>query len=62
MPQKTYLVRLKLSRASFRQVEVASAEIPGDHLAFLNSEGQLVALFLMELVESCNEIDDAEPL
>jgi hypothetical protein len=35
------------------QVFVASsAEIQGDHIALLNSNGQLTALLLMEIVES----------
>jgi hypothetical protein len=31
-------------------------EFYGEHLAFLNAEGKLAALFLMEIVESWNEI------
>jgi hypothetical protein len=30
----------------------ASAEFHGEHIALLNSRGKLVALFLMEIVES----------
>jgi hypothetical protein len=61
MPEKTYLVRLKVSRAAFQQVKAVRAEIHGDHLVFVNSDGKLAALFLMEIVESWNEISDGTP-
>jgi len=60
MPDKNYLVRLKAPRFPFHLVRAARAEIQGEHLVFLNSEGKLAALFLMETVESWNEINEGE--
>jgi hypothetical protein len=56
MSDKTYIVRLKAPRFPLHLVRTASAEIQGDHLVFLSSEGKLAALFLMEDVESWNEV------
>jgi len=39
-------------------VIAASAEIHGEHLVFLRSDGSLAALFVMEIVENWHE---AEP-
>jgi hypothetical protein len=52
MTDKTYLVRLKPLELSLRAVIAASAGIHGEHIALRNSRGKLVALFLMEIVES----------
>jgi hypothetical protein len=54
---KTFLVRFKLATyLSPRPVLAARAEIRGEHLALLNSEGKLAALFLLEVVESWSEV------
>jgi len=58
MTQKTYLVRLKPPNLSLQQVVAVKAEIQDEHLVFLNSDGNLAALFLIELVESWNELSD----
>lgn len=39
-----------------REVRAARIEVHGEHLVFLTAEGKLTALFLMDLVESWNEI------
>jgi hypothetical protein len=52
MPDKTYLVRIKPPCWAFQRVVAVSAEIHGDHLVFLTSEGTLAALFMTEIVES----------
>jgi hypothetical protein len=41
-------------------VLAVTTEIHGDHLVFLNSEGKLAALFLMEMVESWTVISGKE--
>jgi hypothetical protein len=41
-------------------VTAVLAEILGEHLVFLNSDGKLAALFLMEIVESWNVLNDGE--
>jgi hypothetical protein len=40
--------------ANHRRASFARAEIRGEHLVFLNSDGTLAALFPMEIVESWN--------
>jgi hypothetical protein len=54
MAEKTYLVRFKLAGLGPQQVVAAKAEIQEDHLVFINSDGKLAALFLVEIVESWN--------
>jgi hypothetical protein len=58
MAEKTYLVRLKPPSLALQQVVAAKAEIQEEHLVFVNSDGKLTALFLMELVESWNVLAD----
>jgi hypothetical protein len=55
MTDKTYLVRFKPPEISTQPVVAERAEIHGEHLVFLNSKGELVALFLMEIVEGWSE-------
>jgi hypothetical protein len=57
MPEKKYLVRFKTSDLSPHLVIAASAEIHGEHLIFLRSNGSLAALFLLEIVESWSEFE-----
>jgi hypothetical protein len=54
MIDQTYLVALKPPSHAVQQVIAASLEIHGEHLVFLNAEGKLAALFLMEIVQSWN--------
>ena len=58
MIQKTYLVRLKPPSLAFQQVTASKAEIQGDHLVFVDSNGKLAGLFLLELVESWTVLVD----
>jgi hypothetical protein len=55
MKGKVYLVHLK-DQLGVRSVFAARVEITGEHLVFLNPHGELAALFLLDLVESWNEI------
>ena len=59
MLNKTFLVRLRDN--AIHQVRAATVEIHGEHLAFLTAKGKLAALFLLDMVESWNEIDLAAP-
>jgi hypothetical protein len=54
MPNKTFLIRLT-SRA-FQRVKADTVEIHGNHLVFLTEKGKLAGAFLLDLVESWNEI------
>jgi hypothetical protein len=56
MADKTYLVRLKRPSLAFQHVAASRFEIHFEHLVFVDSEGKLAALFLMEIVESWNEV------
>jgi hypothetical protein len=54
MADKTHLLCLKSPRLGFQHVIASSVEIHGEHLAMLNSDGKLVALFLMDEIQSWN--------
>jgi hypothetical protein len=55
MSDEAYLIRFKHPELSTQFVIAASAEIHGEHIALLNSKGELAALFLTEVVESWSE-------
>ena len=52
MADKRYLVSCKTPEISTQSVVAASCEVHGEHLVFLNSRGELAAMFLLEIVES----------
>jgi hypothetical protein len=52
--EQTYLVALKPPSQAVQQVIAATVEVHGKHLVFLNAEGKMAALFLMEIVRSWN--------
>jgi hypothetical protein len=54
MMDQTYLVALKVPSRAVQHVIAASLKIQGEHLIFLNAEGELAALFLLEIVQSWN--------
>jgi hypothetical protein len=53
---KTYLVRLKPPSEAIQRVAASRFAIHHEHLVFVDSEGNLAALFLMELVQSWNVV------
>jgi hypothetical protein len=57
MPDKIHLIRFKPSDLSPYIVSAANAEIHGEHLVFLRSDGSLAALFVLEVVERWSEVD-----
>jgi hypothetical protein len=57
MPNKTYLIGFKKTDLHYHFVVAANAEIHGEHLVFLRSDGSLAALFVLEVVESWSEVD-----
>jgi hypothetical protein len=57
MRDKAYLIRFKRSDVGPDLVIAASAEIHGDHLIFLRSDGSPAALFVLEIVESWSEFE-----
>ncbi len=59
MADRTYIVRFKQPEGRAQVFVASSAEIHGDHIVLLNSNGQLAALLLLEFVESWNECKKA---
>jgi hypothetical protein len=59
MADKTYVVKFKPQALRGIQVVVASTvEIHDEQLIFCNANGDLVALFLLEIVQSWSELPD----
>ena len=58
MPDKRYLLKLKPPGLSFRSLVATTAEIHGDHLALVNSDGKLAALFVLDAVDCWLEIEE----
>lgn len=59
MADKAYIVKFKPQALGVVQTVVASTvEIHDEHLIFCNAKGGLAALFLLEIVQSWNEISD----
>lgn len=52
MTDRTFIVRFKPRELNTGSVIASTAEIQAEHIVFLNSTGELAALFLMEVVES----------
>ena len=57
MPDKTNLIRFKKTDLHSHLVIAANAEIHGEHLVFLRSDGSLAALFVLEVIQSWSEVD-----
>jgi hypothetical protein len=55
---KTYLVQHKVPDGTSQNVKAASIEMHGKYLAFVNSEGKLAGLFLLENVKGWNALND----
>ena len=57
MADKAYIVKFKPQALGVVQTVIASTvEIHDEHLIFCNSKGELAALFLLEIVQSWNEM------
>jgi hypothetical protein len=52
MVDQTYLVTLRPPSRAIQHVVASTGGVHGDHLVFLDPQGQLAAMFLLELVES----------
>lgn len=57
MPAKIFVIRFKPPDLRTESVVATRAEIQGEHLVLLDSEGKLVALYLLEVVESWSELE-----
>jgi hypothetical protein len=56
MNDKMFQVVLDPAILSPRHCIASRAEVHGDHLVLLDSEGKMAALFLLDIVESWNEL------
>jgi hypothetical protein len=59
MIDHSYRVRLKTQ--AIQHVVASTVEIHGDHLVFVNSNGQLTALFVKSVVRSWNMLPNILP-
>jgi hypothetical protein len=60
MADKLYIVKFKPAALAVAHNVIASTvEIHDEHLIFCNSKGELAALFLLEIVQSWNEVCDS---
>jgi hypothetical protein len=54
MADQVFFVVLKSPDYAIRHVLAARYEVRGEHLAFINTEGSLAALFLIDSIQSWN--------
>jgi hypothetical protein len=54
MADQVFFVVLKSADSAIQHVLAVRYEIRGEHLAFINTEGRLTALFLIENIQSWN--------
>jgi hypothetical protein len=52
MADQTYVVTLKPPSRATQHVVASVGGVRGDHLVFVDAQGKLAALFLLELVQS----------
>jgi hypothetical protein len=53
--------RVRLTTQTVQHVIASTVQLHGDHLMFMNSKGQLTALFLKDLVRSWNMLPNTVP-
>jgi hypothetical protein len=53
--------RVRLTTQTVQHVIASTVQLHGDHLVFVNSNGQLTALFLKNLVQSWNMLPNVLP-
>ena len=56
MPDMNFMIRFKPSEIQPHSVIASIAEIHGDHLALVNSNGDLSALFLLDIIKSLSTL------
>ena len=60
MIEKTFLIRFKTPELGAQPVVAARAEVRGEHLLLLLSDGQLAAAFMLENIKSWFEVSTEE--
>jgi hypothetical protein len=58
MPDRTYIVRFKPPETSTQPVVAAKAEVVDDYLVMVKENGELAALFAIEVVEEWSVVSD----
>jgi hypothetical protein len=53
--------RVRLTTQTVQHVIASTVQLHGDHLVFVNSKGQLTALFLKDFVQSWNMLPNILP-
>jgi hypothetical protein len=53
--------RVRIRTQTVQHVSASTVQLHGDHLVFVNSKGQLTALFLTNLVRSWNMLPNRVP-
>ena len=53
--------RVRLTTQTVQHVIASTVQLHGDHLVFVNSKGQLTALFLKDLVRTWNMLPNMVP-
>jgi hypothetical protein len=56
-----HVYRVHLTTQTVQHVTASTLQLHGDHLVFLDSKGQLTALFLKNLVQSWNMLPNKLP-
>ncbi len=56
MAEKTYVIHFKPPETSMQSVRASTAEVVGGYLVLHSEEGELVGLFLLEVVEAWSEV------
>jgi hypothetical protein len=56
MPHTTFLIEFRAPDLGALCVSAARAEVRGDHLLLLNSDGQLAEAFMLEDVKGWSEV------
>jgi hypothetical protein len=56
-----HVYRVHLTTQTVEHVTASTVQLHGDHLVFLNSKGQITALFLTNLVRSWNMLPNKLP-
>lgn len=55
MADRRFFIRFKSTQSDIQRVIAERAEVHGEHLVFINSEGEMAAMFLLEIVESWSD-------
>jgi hypothetical protein len=55
MADRRFFIRFKSTQSEIQLVIAERAEVHGEHLVFINSAGEMAAMFLLEVVENWSD-------